>query len=98
VFYIAPDDVWEIVRTLVEQRLLRGALLDTPQGPEERHAQSRMREMHDLIDMLTGWYQDMQKMETARLVQLLKLGSKNLQIIRAEGQAKAPRRQATGRR
>jgi DNA-binding transcriptional regulator GbsR (MarR family) len=35
-----------------------------------------MREMHDLIDMLTGWYHDMQKMETDRLVQLLKLGSK----------------------
>lgn len=84
--YIAPDDVWEIVRTLVEERrkreieptltMLRGALLDTPQGSEERHAQSRMREMHDLIDMLTGWYQDMQKMETGHLVQLLKLGSK----------------------
>jgi len=84
--YVAPDDIWEIVRTLVEERrkreieptltMLRGALLDTPQGPEERHAQGRMREMHDLIEMLTGWYQDMQKMETDRLVQLLKLGSK----------------------
>jgi DNA-binding transcriptional regulator GbsR (MarR family) len=84
--YVTPDDVWEIVRTLVEERrkreieptltMLRGALLDAPQGPEERHAQARMREMHDLIDMLTGWYHDMQKMETDRLVQLLKLGSK----------------------
>ena len=84
--YVAPDDIWDIVRTLVEERrkreieptltMLRAALLDTPQSPGERHAQARMREMHDLIDMLTGWYQDMQKMETDRLVQLLKLGSK----------------------
>ncbi len=35
-----------------------------------------MREMHDLIEMLTSWYEDMQKMETERLVNLLKLGSK----------------------
>ncbi|WP_088348884.1 MULTISPECIES: GbsR/MarR family transcriptional regulator [Rhodomicrobium] len=84
--YVAPDDIWEIVRTLVEERrkreieptmtMLRDILLEEPQGPQERHAQARMREMHELIEMLTGWYQDMQKMETARLVQLLKLGSK----------------------
>lgn len=84
--YVAPDDIWEIVRTLVEERrkreieptltMLRDILVEAPQGAQERHAQARMREMHDLIEMLTGWYQDMQKMETTRLIQLLKLGSK----------------------
>lgn len=85
-YYTAPEDVWEIVRTLVEERrkreieptlsMLRDVMLQTPDDPRERHAQDRMREMHDLIEMLTSWYQDMQKMETQRLVQLLKLGSK----------------------
>ncbi len=84
--YAAPDDVWDIVRTLVEERrkreieptltMLRGIMLETPHNADERHAQERMREMHDLIEMLTGWYQDMQKMETERLVQLLRMGSK----------------------
>ena len=85
-YFTAPEDVWEIVRTLVEERrkreieptltMLRGVLLESPANPEEQHAQERMREMHDLIEMLTRWYHDMQKMETDRLVQLLKLGSK----------------------
>jgi DNA-binding transcriptional regulator GbsR (MarR family) len=85
-YYSAPEDVWEIVRTLVEERrkreieptltMLRGVLLERPGSVEEQHAQERMREMHDLIEMLTKWYLDMQKMETDRLVQLLKLGSK----------------------
>ncbi|NJM35678.1 MAG: hypothetical protein HC850_14365, partial [Rhodomicrobium sp.] len=56
--------------------MLRDVLVEAPHSPDERHAQARMREMHDLIEMLTKWYEDVQKMETARLVQLLKLGSK----------------------
>lgn len=85
-YFTTPDDVWEIVRTLVEERrkreieptlsMLRDVMLENPSSKEEKHAQEKMREMHDLIEMLTGWYQDMQKMETERLVNLLKLGSK----------------------
>ena len=51
-------------------------LLESPHSPDERHAQGRMQEMHDLIEMVTRWYQGMRKMETERLVQLLRLGSK----------------------
>lgn len=84
--FTTPDDVWEIVRTLVEQRrkreieptlsMLRDTLLEHPTSAEEKYAQSKMEEMHDLIEMLTNWYTDMQKMETERLVNLLKMGAK----------------------
>lgn len=84
--FTVPDDVWEIVRTLVEERrkreieptlsMLRGIILETPAGEQEKYAQEKMREMHDLIEMLTSWYQEMQKMETERLISLLKLGSR----------------------
>ncbi len=85
-YFTTPEDIWEIVRTLVEERrkreieptlsMLRDVMLENPSSAEEKHAQAKMREMHDLIEMLTGWYQDMQKMDTERLVNLLKLGSK----------------------
>lgn len=85
-YYTTPDDIWEIVRTLVEERkkreidptlsMLRDVMMKNPSGVEEKYAQGKISEMHDLIEMLTGWYDDMQKMETERLVQLLKLGSK----------------------
>ncbi|MFN5173939.1 MAG: GbsR/MarR family transcriptional regulator [Holosporaceae bacterium] len=85
-YFTTPEDIWEIVRTLVEERrkreieptlsMLRDVMLENPSSAEEKHAQAKMREMHDLIEMLTGWYMDMQKMDTERLVNLLKLGSK----------------------
>lgn len=85
-YFTTPEDIWEIVRTLVEQRrqreieptlsMLRNVMLKTPAGKEEKYAQAKMGEMHDLIEMLTGWYNEMQQMETERLVHLLKLGSK----------------------
>lgn len=85
-YFSTPSDLWEIVRTLVEERrkreieptlsMLRDMLLETTATEAERHAQAKMHEMHDLIEMLTQWYMDMQKLDTRRLVNLLKLGSK----------------------
>jgi DNA-binding transcriptional regulator GbsR (MarR family) len=90
-YFSTPDDIWQIVRTLVDERkkreidptqtLLREVLMQTPSTPEERHAQTRMREMHDLFELLTGWYADVQKLETERLTQLLTLGSKVQKIL-----------------
>lgn len=85
-YYGVPDDIWEIVRTLVEQRrkreieptltMLRDILLENASTKQDKYAQAKMQEMHDLIEMLTDWYEDMQKMDTERLVNLLKLGAK----------------------
>lgn len=85
-YYVTHEDIWEIVRNLVEERkkreidptltMLRSIIMETPSSDEEKHAQNRMREMHDLIEMLTKWYDDMQKLETERLVNLLKMGAK----------------------
>ena len=84
-YYEAPDDIWQIVRTLAEERrkreidptlsLLRDVLMETPGTPEERHAQDKMREMHDLIELLVGWADDVQKLDNNSLRQLLALGA-----------------------
>lgn len=84
--FTTPDDIWEIVRNLIEQRrqreieptltMLRDALMQEPSCKQDEHALEKIEEMHDLIDMLTEWYEDMQKMETERLVHLLKMGAK----------------------
>ena len=90
-YFATPDDIWQIVRTLVEERkkreidptmtLLREVLMQEPASVEERHAQERMPEMHDLFELLTGWYADVQRLDTERLVQLLTLGSKVQKIL-----------------
>jgi DNA-binding transcriptional regulator GbsR (MarR family) len=80
----APDDIWQILRTLAEERrrreidptlsLLRDILLEAPGSAEERHAQGKMREMHDLIELLTDWADDIEKLDNASLARLLALG------------------------
>lgn len=84
--FSTPDDIWEIVRNLIEQRrqreieptltMLRDALMQEPSCTQDEHAHAKIQEMHELIEMLTEWYEDMQKMETERLVHLLKMGAK----------------------
>lgn len=90
-YFNTPGDVWQIVRTLVEERkkrevdptlsMLRELLMQQPGTAEEQHAQTRMREMHDLIELLCGWYDDVRRLETERLVQLLTLGAKVQKIL-----------------
>jgi len=90
-YFTTPDDVWTILRTLVEERkkrevdptltMLREALMQEPGSVEERHAQARLREMHELIELLCGWYGDVRGLETQRLVQLLTLGAQVQKVL-----------------
>jgi len=90
-YFEAPDDVWEIFRVLAEERrrreieptlsMLRAALLETPQGDAERHAQQRMREMHDLIDRLMSWFDDVQKLAPETAMQLMGMGSTVTRVL-----------------
>jgi len=90
-FFHTPEDIYAIVRTLVDERkkreidptlsVLRELLMRSPKSESERHAQARIREMHELIELLTSWYADVQKLETERLVQLLTLGSKIVKVL-----------------
>lgn len=87
----APQDAWEIFQTLAEERrrreieptlsMLRSALLVTPDNDAERHAQTRMREMHELIERLMSWFDDVQKLQPETAKQLMDLGSKVTKVL-----------------
>ncbi len=90
-FFTTPDDVWQILRTLAEERkkrevdptlsVLREILMQQPGSEKERYAQQRMGEMHGLIEQLTNWYDDVKRLETERLANLLSLGSKISRLL-----------------
>lgn len=90
-YFTTPDDIWEIVRTLANERkkrevdptltMLREVLLEEASTNTDQYAQERMQEMHDLIEQLTGWYDDVNKLETEQLVGLLSLGSKVQKVL-----------------
>jgi len=90
-YFEAPSDAWEIFRTLAEERrrreieptlsMLRNALLEEPASEADRVALERMRGMHDLIELTTSWFDDVQRMDQATLAKLMKMGSKVQRLL-----------------
>jgi DNA-binding transcriptional regulator GbsR (MarR family) len=94
-YFSAPEDVWAIFKTLADERrkreieptltMLRDAILVTPQSDEDRFAQERMRAMHDLIEMVTTWFNEMQRLDEKILRQLMTLGSTVQKVLEFKG-------------
>ena len=90
-YFEAPSDVWEIFRVLAEERrrreieptlsMLRNALLEKPGSTAERHAQERMREMHDLIDRLMKWFDDVQRLSPETAIRLMSMGATVTKVL-----------------
>lgn len=97
-YFDAPSDAWEIFRTLAEERrrreveptltMLRSALLESPMSDDDRIAQERMKGMHDLIEMMMTWFDDVQRMDAKTLAQLMKLGARVGKLLEFTGQLK----------
>lgn len=83
-YFTTPDDLWQIVRTLVAERRkreidptlskLRELELRGPTG--DGYAEARIAELRELIEMMTSFHDEMERMETERLVQLMTMGRK----------------------
>lgn len=97
-YFSAPEDVWAIFRILAEERrkrevdptlsMLRGAIMQTPTTTEDVHAQKRMKEMHDLIEMATMWFNDVQRLEPDTLKQLMKMGARVQKLLEMKDKLK----------
>ena len=98
-YFDAPSDAWEIFRTLAEERrrreieptlsMLRNALLEPPATDEDRIAIERMRGMHDLIELTTTWFEDVQRMDQQTLSKLMKMGAKVQRVLEFTGKMAA---------
>jgi len=90
-YFSTPDDIWQIVRTLAEERrrreidptltVLRDLLMEKPGNAEDRRAQKKLREMHELIELLTRWSDDVHRLNNEDLVELLKLGGRVVRLL-----------------
>jgi len=83
-FFTTPDDMWEVVRTLIAERkkreidptLTKLRELEMVDDGGTDYARARVAELRELIEGLTSFYDELDKLETERLVALLKMGSK----------------------
>jgi DNA-binding transcriptional regulator GbsR (MarR family) len=93
-YYSTPDDVWAIFRTLAAEKrkreidptlsMLRETLMEAPAGAAQSHALQRIRAMHDLIEMTSRWFDDVQRLDTRTLTQLMRLGSRVQRVLEAK--------------
>jgi DNA-binding transcriptional regulator GbsR (MarR family) len=90
-YFEPPKDIWDIFKTLLEERrrreieptlsMLRDALLENPTNDADRKAQERMREMYDLIELSTSWFDEVQRLSPETLMSLMKMGSKVKKLL-----------------
>ena len=83
--------VWELLRTIVKERqrreieptvaVLRELLADPAIAKEPAEAKLRMQETLELLDTLTMWSDEMLRLDTQTLTQVLKLGAKIKKLI-----------------
>lgn len=90
-YFEAPKDVWEIFRVLMEEKrkreidptltLLRENLLEPAQGEDDTYSKKRMTEMLELIELSTGWFDEVQRLPPETLQNLMRLGSKVQKVL-----------------
>ena len=97
-YFQAPEDIWTIFRTLAAERrkreldptlsMLRDALMEQPSAAEDIHAQERMKQMHSLIEMMTDWLDDVEKLDSDTLANLMKMGSQVQKLLEMKDRVK----------
>lgn len=96
-FFETSGDVWELMRIIVRERKLRefdptvNLLTETLADPtfagEPADVQRRIRETQALMHSLSGWTDDMLKLEPSILVKLMRLGSKVQRFFGSAGKS-----------
>lgn len=90
-YYSAIGSVMDMANTVFEERrkrevdptlsLLRNLLLEKPETESEEYAQQKMSDIHDLLEMITNWASELQKLTPEQLNTLMKLGSGITKIL-----------------
>lgn len=94
-YFSTPEDVWVIFRTLADERrkreidptlsMLRDALLRETDNASDRFAQKRMSGMYELIELMTDWLTDVQRLDEQTLRKLMKLGAAAQRVLELKG-------------
>jgi DNA-binding transcriptional regulator GbsR (MarR family) len=91
-YFCAPEDVWLIFKTLAKERkkreidptlsMLRESLIQELNEEGDRYAQTRMQKMHELIELTTNWFDEMEQLDEKTLRQLMQMGQAAQQFLK----------------
>jgi len=92
-------DIWELTRTIVRERqereiapttaLLRELLNDPELMVDGLERAARIKDMLTMLEALSGWSDEMLRLDTETLAKVLKLGAKIQKLLRGESVAVA---------
>lgn len=95
----ALHDIWDIFRVIAQGRrrreidptltTLRGALLDPAYAKESATARARIKQVHDFLETTTAWVDEMQRLDPATLMKIMKMGSKIQRLLGRGGEETA---------
>lgn len=84
-YFQTNGSIWDMANRVFEERrkremdptlsMLRDILLDTPANEDEQYAQAKLQETHDLLEGITKWSSELQRLSPEKLNSLMKLGS-----------------------
>ena len=90
-YFTTSDDVWVLVRTIIEERQRReieptlhflNELMATPEfAQENEQVQRRIRDTQQFMEVATNWTKEMLKLPTSTLAQVLNLGAKVQKLL-----------------
>lgn len=89
-YFTTPDDIWEIFKTLAIQRkkrelnptltMLRNSILKNGEN-NKNYTSKKIKEMHDFMEDMSFWFEDIQTMNPDHLKKFMKMGKKIQQVI-----------------
>lgn len=101
-YYYALSDAWEMARVIFEERrkreieptlsVLRDILLESPKDElteQEQYAEQRMQDILDLLEMVTQWSQDLQKVRPESMRSLMKMGAGAIRMLEVKDRVKS---------
>jgi len=98
-YYGVLGSVWDIFRAVAAERrrreveptlsMLRHALLEKPGTPSEQYALEQMREMYDLAELASNWFDELQRLSPESMLQLMRMGSQVQKLLALKDRAKA---------
>lgn len=84
-YFVPAGDIWTLANRVFEERrkreidptlsLLRDLLLDNASNSNDEQAQAKLNEIHDLLETVTTWSQELQHLGPDKLNTLMRLGS-----------------------
>ena len=95
-YYSAIGSVWDMANRVFQERrkrevdptltVLRNLLLEDAKNDSEKYAQQRMQDIHDLLEMLTDWATELQRLSPEQLATLMKLGASVSKVLSVKEQ------------